>query len=98
MANVTATAVPGDLTDTSSRQGSIITAFVLMFTMATIVVCLRFYTRRMILRIFGIEDWLIMVALVSGSTRFVDLVMPLVADRRCVTGLLARYYHRLHPA
>ncbi len=50
--------------DTSNLQVPIITVWVVMTSLATITVCMRFYTRRMILHILGVEDWLILVAMV----------------------------------
>jgi hypothetical protein len=35
-----------------------------MTVLATITVCMRFYTRRLILSILGPEDWLILISMV----------------------------------
>jgi hypothetical protein len=45
-------------------QGPIIAAWVVMTTMAVITVCLRLYTRCVIRRVLGPDDWLILVAVV----------------------------------
>ena len=57
--------------DTSTQQILVITAWVVMTVLAAFTVRLRFYTRCIILRILGPEDWLILVAMVCnrlGST------------------------------
>ncbi|KAK3896661.1 hypothetical protein C8A05DRAFT_20412 [Staphylotrichum tortipilum] len=50
--------------DTSTQQSPIIALWVIMTTLAAVTVCMRFYTRRLILHILGPEDWLIAVAMV----------------------------------
>jgi hypothetical protein len=52
---------PGDGDD---RGPGLIAAAVLLFTLAATTVALRFYTRLRIVRVFGPEDWTILVALV----------------------------------
>ncbi len=59
-----AVADPGAMLDTSSQEAPIITLWVIMTTLAAVTVCMRFYTRRLILRILGPEDWLIVAAMV----------------------------------
>ena len=45
-------------------QAPITAAWVVMTTMAVFTVCLRFYTRCVIRRVLGPDDWLILVAVV----------------------------------
>ncbi len=62
--------------DTSNLQTPIITAWVVMTALATVTVCMRFYTRRMILHILGVEDWLILVAMVCSRPAFAGSKSP----------------------
>jgi hypothetical protein len=55
-----------NMLDRSTQQGGIISIWIVMFSLAALTVGLRFYTRTKILRILGVEDWLICAALVSG--------------------------------
>jgi hypothetical protein len=63
-ANSTMMPMP-DISDTSTQQGGIIAAWIIMFSLATITVGLRFYTRVAVIHAMGPEDWIIAVALVS---------------------------------
>lgn len=54
---------PGDL-DTSTQTTGVIAAWVIMTVVAGVTVGLRFYTRRVIIRVLGVEDWMILVAMV----------------------------------
>ncbi|KAK0620602.1 hypothetical protein B0T14DRAFT_430419 [Immersiella caudata] len=54
----------GPALDTSTQQTGIIVSWAVMTVFATIAVGLRFYTRRFILRVLGVEDWLILAAMV----------------------------------
>jgi hypothetical protein len=70
----------------SSRGDGIIAAWVVMMTFASITVALRFYTRRFILRVLGIEDWLILVALVLHAAfprGFTLKLIPVLLLRSC---------------
>lgn len=51
--------------DTSSQEGSITAASVVMLLLATITASLRFYTRWKLLSGLKADDWLVLVALVS---------------------------------
>ena len=68
--------------DTSSRHVNVIVVWVIWTTLAVTIVGLRFYTRRLIVRVFGIEDWLILISVVripalsSGA-------WPLLTPIRC---------------
>lgn len=51
--------------DTSSQEGSITAAAVIMLLLATLTASLRFYTRWKLLNGLKADDWLVLVALVS---------------------------------
>jgi len=50
--------------DASTQTAGVIAAWVIMTVVAGVTVGLRFYTRRVIIRVLGVEDWLILVAMV----------------------------------
>jgi hypothetical protein len=50
------------------RQHSVIAASVVMLSLSTITVTLRFYTRKVLLSILGADDWLILAALVCAAS------------------------------
>ncbi len=50
--------------DSSNNQAPIIAIWVTMTVLASVTVGMRFYTRRLILRILGPEDWLILISMV----------------------------------
>ena len=54
--------------DSSTQESPIIAIWVVMTMLAAITAGLRFYTRQSILRILGMEDWLILVAMVRRSS------------------------------
>lgn len=57
----------GDLSD--SHQASLISCAVITWIIAASFVALRFYTRRWLIHVLGIEDWFILGAvLFSGLT------------------------------
>jgi len=56
--------------DNSNQQTAIITAWVVVTVLATVTVGLRFYTRRIILHIWGPEDWLIFISMVCNLQLF----------------------------
>ena len=66
--------------DTSDLKTSIIAAWVVMTVLAFVTVCMRFYTRRLILHIIGVEDWLILIAMVCSCPAFADPSPRLPAD------------------
>ena len=73
--------------DTSNLKTSIIAAWVVMTVLAFVTVCMRFYTRRLILHIIGVEDWLILIAMVCSCPAFADpsprLLLTLSSSRFC---------------
>ncbi|KAK4443639.1 hypothetical protein QBC34DRAFT_498874 [Podospora aff. communis PSN243] len=52
--------------DTSTKGTNIIVAWSVMMTFAALTVGLRFYTRRWIIRVLGLEDWLILAAMIMA--------------------------------
>lgn len=61
---------------TSNLQTSIIAAWVVMTVLAATTVCMRFYTRRLILHILGVEDWLILASMVRSRRGFAGSKPP----------------------
>jgi len=53
--------------DSSTLETPIIAAWSIMMFFAAITVGLRFYTRHLIIRVLGVEDWLILAAMVRFS-------------------------------
>jgi hypothetical protein len=51
-----------------SRQHSVVAASVVMLCLSTITVSLRFYTRKVLLAILGVDDCLILAALVCAAS------------------------------
>ncbi|KAK0642033.1 hypothetical protein B0T16DRAFT_335240 [Cercophora newfieldiana] len=50
--------------DTSTLSTNVIVAWSIMMSFAAVTVGLRFYTRRLIIHVLGIEDWLILAAMI----------------------------------
>jgi hypothetical protein len=50
-----------------SRTGTVIATVAVLLTFTTILVSLRIYTRAVMLRTMGADDWAILAALVSGN-------------------------------
>ena len=61
---------------TSNLQTPIIAAWVVMTGLAAITVGMRFYTRRLILHIIGVEDWLILASMVRSRLGFAGSKPP----------------------
>lgn len=55
---------------TSNLQTPIITVWVVMTVLAAVTVCLRFYTRHSVLHFLGVDDWLILIAMVCSRPAF----------------------------
>ncbi len=68
------TAFEGPLGDISNQQASVITTWIIMTALAAVAVSMRFYTRRLILHILGLEDWLILAAVVFALGACVGFV------------------------
>jgi len=63
-----------------SQSSNIIAAWVVMIVLAAFTVSLRFYTRRFILTVLALEDWLIFVAMVLYLGHPHRLTMNCFAD------------------
>ena len=85
--------------DTSTKQTGIITAWVVMTVFAAITVGLRFYTRRLIIHVLGIEDWLILAAMVCCRRpeplfSEINFWLQILGVGSCV-GFIRRKIHKL---
>lgn len=75
--------------DTSSREGSIIAASVIMLLLAAFTASLRFYTRWTILSGLKADDWLVLAALVSITDHRHPSVLNKMAAAAIHTGCKA---------
>ena len=81
-----------------SQSSNIIAAWVVMIVLAAFTVSLRFYTRRFILTVLALEDWLILVAMVLYLGHLHRPTMNCLLTSVCLAGPLHWRLHRLCPS